>query len=394
MDRVFISSLQRGEMGAIRTAASNAVDSMGMQPVMFETGAAASDSPRNVLLGRVASCDVLLLIVGADYGEPGKSGVSPTEDEVNEARARGIPVLALVQRTTREPAQEEFLARIRGTWEHGLLTADFTDASDVAYAIVKALREWHANRTQAQLTPDLATQPTGSRASADPAPAARDKALALLQAADRPGTISGGSKLRVVVVPVGQTELINALTLRDDTLVNDVAAAARASRLATQSAGIQSEVGRDAIVLNLSTRGYETLALQVGFDGSIVGEGAVGSDDQFFGSSVVVPEHARAMITATLDFAEQAWTRIDENDQVGDVLVASAVPEAEHKVYAIQPVQGHMRVPVNSPRLLIAPEEPLRFSRAELPRAVDRLDAELQRAFELHGAVNTGGGPR
>src|SRR5689334_9902675 len=91
MDRVFISSLQRDEMGAIRTAASNEVDSMGMQPVMFETGAAASDSPRNVLLDRVASCDVLLLIVSADHGEPGESGVSPTEDGVTEACARGIP---------------------------------------------------------------------------------------------------------------------------------------------------------------------------------------------------------------------------------------------------------------------------------------------------------------
>lgn len=53
-----------------------------------------------------------------------------------------------------------------------------------------------------------------------------------------------------------------------------------------------------------------------------------------------------------------------------------------------------MRVPMSSPRLLLAPEEPLRFPRVMLSDATDRLDAELQRAFELHGAVNTGGGIR
>lgn len=91
-------------------------------------------------------------------------------------------------------------------------------------------------------------------------------------------------------------------------------------------------------MLRLTTRGYETLELQVGFDGTVVGEGAVGSDSQFFASSVVVPERARAVIAATLAFAEQAWRRIDKHGHVGDVVVGSAVPEAEHKVYAIQAV--------------------------------------------------------
>jgi Domain of unknown function (DUF4062) len=41
MERVFISSLFRGEMAAIRQAVRTAVDSLDMRPMMFETEARA-----------------------------------------------------------------------------------------------------------------------------------------------------------------------------------------------------------------------------------------------------------------------------------------------------------------------------------------------------------------
>lgn len=77
-------------------------------------------------------------MLGAEYGEPVVSGLSPTEEEFT-TRERGVPVLALVQRVDREPAQEAFLRRVRGAWESGQLTADFNDASDVAFVVVRSL---------------------------------------------------------------------------------------------------------------------------------------------------------------------------------------------------------------------------------------------------------------
>jgi hypothetical protein len=147
VERIFVSSIARGDMGAIREAARSAVQSLDMHPVTFETGAASDESSRRTLLDRVAQSDAVVLLLGADYGESGARGVSPTEEEFNEARERGIPVLTLVRDAEREPEQEAFLARVRGRWEEGKLTADFTDASDVGLAVVKALDEWRRQRS-------------------------------------------------------------------------------------------------------------------------------------------------------------------------------------------------------------------------------------------------------
>src|SRR5262245_29201535 len=81
MERVFISSLFRGEMAAIRQAVRAAVESLDMRPVMFETEPARDEASRRALLDQVAGSDALILLLGAEYGEPVARGVSPTEEE-------------------------------------------------------------------------------------------------------------------------------------------------------------------------------------------------------------------------------------------------------------------------------------------------------------------------
>ncbi len=131
MEPVFISSLARGEMAAIRAGARAAAESLQMRPVMFETAPASRDDSRRVLLDELGGCDVVLLILGAEYGERTERGVSATEDEFNEATSRGIPVIALVQQVSRSPEQDEFVGRVRGTWSEGRFAPTFRDASDV-----------------------------------------------------------------------------------------------------------------------------------------------------------------------------------------------------------------------------------------------------------------------
>jgi hypothetical protein len=372
MERIFISSLARGEMGAIRESARRAVEALDMHPVMFETGAASDEASRRALLDRVASCDAVILLLGAEYGQAGDRGMSPIEEEFNEATERGVPVLALVQDTTRESAQEDFLWRVRGNWEKGRLTADFTDDSDVGFAVTKALNAWRRQRE-----------------GGDASPAAEARALELARGDERRGSFYGGSKLRVVAAPAVSRPLLDAVALRDQDLLDDLAAAARASRLAPQSAAIEANVGRDRITLALSGgRGFEHLALSIGFDGSVVGEGPVGGDQLGLGGSVVMANRARDVIQRTMAFAEAVWQRIDRRDEVRDVFVACAVPEAEHKVYALEPVGDSLSMPMSMPHVLVAPDPPLRTRRADLPSLVDRLEAEVHRAFEVEGALH------
>ncbi len=65
VERIFISSLARGEMGEIGRAAARAVDALDMVPVMFETGAASDEASHRTLLDRVAACDAVVLLMGA-----------------------------------------------------------------------------------------------------------------------------------------------------------------------------------------------------------------------------------------------------------------------------------------------------------------------------------------
>ncbi len=168
----------------------------GHAPGDVETQPASAEGSRRALLDQVDTCDALLLLVGAEYGEPGARGISPTEEEFQQARERNIDVLALVQDgVDRVPAQQEFLGRVRGTWERGNLTANFTGPGDVTLAVVKTL-----------------TAGQRGRAGDDPASAAAGRALELARGDERRG-MHGRSKLRIVVTPVLNTPLIDAVAL-------------------------------------------------------------------------------------------------------------------------------------------------------------------------------------
>jgi hypothetical protein len=135
---VFVSSVQGG-FEDVRAAARSGVESFGYQAVMAETSGASPASPQRALLDRVADADVYLLLVGRRYGVTQASGFSATEDELNEARRRGKPILVLRQEGELEPEQEEFLRRATGGWEQGVLYDTFRDATDVGLAVVRAL---------------------------------------------------------------------------------------------------------------------------------------------------------------------------------------------------------------------------------------------------------------
>jgi hypothetical protein len=376
MERIFISSLVRGEMAAIRTATRAAVESLDMRPVMVEIQPASAEGSRRALLDQVGTSDALLLLGGAEYGEPGERGISPTEEEFQQARDRGIDVLALVQEgVEREPAQQAFLARVRGTWERGTLTANFTGADDVALAAVKTLSAWQRGR-----------------AGSDAMPSAVERTLELARGPEHRGVMYGGSKLRIVATPVLSTPLIDAVTHRNpDQLLGAAANAARASGLVSHEMGIQTAVDRDRLLLTAQGggRGGSALNLVVGFDGSIVGEGDVGGDQMGFGGTMVLADRAREVIDRTARFAQHVWQAIDVRDEIRDILLTAAVPEASHKGWVEEDPGSSMSMSMGMPHVLIGPAQPMRVRRADLdqPETLDRLHAELRRAFELAGGV-------
>ena len=92
MRRIFVSSIQR-DYSEIRQAVAAAIQALGFEPLMAETAAASPRSPRGALLGLVREADAVTLIIGPRYGAPAEGGLSPTEEEFNEAVASGKPVI-------------------------------------------------------------------------------------------------------------------------------------------------------------------------------------------------------------------------------------------------------------------------------------------------------------
>ena len=99
LHRVFISSVMR-DFGHVRSAAREAISSLRQQPVMAEDFGAQPVSSQTACLDGVRSSDIYVGIFGERYGYVAKSGLSATEEEFDEARKQGLPILCFEQQET------------------------------------------------------------------------------------------------------------------------------------------------------------------------------------------------------------------------------------------------------------------------------------------------------
>jgi len=360
-------------MVAIRAETRAAVESLQMRPVMFETTPASRDDSRRALLDELGGCDVVLLLLGAEYGERTERGVSATEDEFNEATGRGIPVIALVQEIPRSPEQDEFVGRVRGTWSEGRFAPTFKDASGVGFAVVRALNAWRqrgvTNEHQA---------------------AALERAGRLAVGSGQPGQSHTGAKARVVIVPILGKLIMDAVMLGEPGLGDSLGMSARTSGLVRHDMALKQKLTADGIEFEAAdSRGYEHLRFVVATDGAILAEGAV-SGSGMLGSSVIEGPSVRRVVEQSCAFALSTWEQIDRRDDVREVAATVAIPDASMKVYSDVEFTGNslsMGSMMGSPAVLVSPNPPRVARREDLgsPELVEQLVAEVRHAFLLEG---------
>jgi Domain of unknown function (DUF4062) len=141
---VFISSVITG-MEGYRAVARSAAETLGHTVTAAEDFRASPQSPQQVCLGAVRDADVVVLLLGARYGAPQESGISPTHEEYREARGTK-PVLAFVQKgVTREPEQERFVEEV-STWEGGGYRESFDTPESLRAAVTRALHDWELSQ--------------------------------------------------------------------------------------------------------------------------------------------------------------------------------------------------------------------------------------------------------
>jgi hypothetical protein len=138
--KVFLSSVIGG-MEDYRTAARHAAETLDHTVLAAEDSGASPLSPQQVCLGAVREADVVVLLLGARYGAPQGSSLSPTHEEYREARGKK-PVLAFVQSDVeREPAQHAFVDEV-STWEGGGYRESFDTPESLAAAVIRGLHKW------------------------------------------------------------------------------------------------------------------------------------------------------------------------------------------------------------------------------------------------------------
>ena len=142
--KAFISSVIVG-MEDHRAAAREAAESLGYTVIAAEDFRASSSSPQQVCLGGVRDADVVVLLLGARYGTPQTSGLSPTHEEYREARGTK-PVLVFLQTgVTPEPDEAAFIDEVSG-WEGGQYREPFDMPESLRKAVTGALHRWEVNQ--------------------------------------------------------------------------------------------------------------------------------------------------------------------------------------------------------------------------------------------------------
>ena len=138
--KIFISSVRRG-LEEERDSLPGLIMAIGHEALRFEDFTSQPTPSREACLRGVQAADVYLLLLGPHYGDPlAETGLSPTHEEYNAARTKGIPRLAFRKTGVDfEPAQADFAAEVE-TYSTGLFRENFSGALELQAKVVAALR--------------------------------------------------------------------------------------------------------------------------------------------------------------------------------------------------------------------------------------------------------------
>ena len=142
--RIFLSSVIHN-MEDYRNAAAHALTVLGHEVKRAEDYGALPTSPQQACLAGVREAQLVVLLLGAEYGSVQPSGLSATHEEYREAKER-CDVLAFVQKGgSRDAKQEEFALEVR-KWQTGLFTGSFTTPDDLRDAVTSAVYKLDMSR--------------------------------------------------------------------------------------------------------------------------------------------------------------------------------------------------------------------------------------------------------
>lgn len=376
MRKVFISSVM-DDFGSERQAAKSAVEALGMRPVMAEDFGPKPYSSQVACREGVRQSDVYVGIAGNRYGFVGSSGISVTEEEFNEARQRGLPILWLIKDADRESAQQEFVDRVTG-YEEGHFVRFFDTLDQLVTGITGGLNSLAAGGGATDLTADTAARHTR---------AIIETCKPLQQRYD--------PVLMAVTVPVRQGEpYLSPLDLEQDRDRLLQPAMFGATAVLDRHMGVDDVEGvEDLTFEQRESHGDVLRRLQVSTDGTVVWQHSQLTErevESHLLGYILDQDEVRRRLAAFLSYANWFYGQLDDAPLISSVYVSMGVLGSDrwfgqmpsHPVRSMQMPPGQVEDP------LIVPRKPHKASRAHLADPVElatTLVGLLARAYRAAG---------
>lgn len=302
--KVFISSLIAG-FEEFRAAAVAAVNSLGYEPITAETFGAGVSSPRVACLQGVRQADVVVLILGAEYGAAQPvSGLSATHEEYREAKDRR-PVIAFVQEgVKREPAQDDFVREVQD-WSGGLFRGGFRTADQLRDGITQALHRYEVSAAVAPVD-------TGELLA---------RALELIPREDRNYMRRGGPLLHLAVVGGPAQTILRPVEIERPELARALLREATYGENAVfdPSHGAEVKVRNGSLELSQETGATIVIDERAAIRLSVPiasGTGMIGA---------LIEENVADAIGRALAHATEILTKVDETERLSRIIVAAGI---------------------------------------------------------------------
>ncbi|MBA2920070.1 MULTISPECIES: DUF4062 domain-containing protein [Sphingomonas] len=320
--KVFISSLIGG-MEDLRSAAVEAVQSLGHEAITAEQFSADDTSPRVACLSGVREANLVVLIMGARYGAPQQpTGLSATHEEYREAKGTR-PVLAFVQQgVEREPAQAAFVEEVEA-WEDGRFRAAFSTRDQLRTEVTRAI---HRRELALAAAPVDASEMLA-------------RALRLFPDVSNRNFHGSGSTLQVAIVGGPAQQILRPIEIERPELKSAIMQAALfgSAPIFDPAHGSSGEFVSDTLVLT------QQHGNQVSVDerGSIQISSAVGGGRD--GMNVLLEEDIHERLIAALRFGGWLIDHIDASQRLTRVAVAARLTNTGYSAWRTR--AEHLRSP-------------------------------------------------
>ena len=370
--KIFISSLIAG-FAAERTAVKTAVNTLRHEPVMAEDFGAQPTTPQLACLQGLRNSDMVILVLGPNYGAVQPSGLSATHEEYREAR-QTKPVLAFVQQSVApDPQQSEFIAEVQG-WEGGLFRGGFVDAADLQAGVIRALHDVALSNVLGPVDQnELATRSVALMP---------DEPRGTVVAASLCVALAGGPVQRLLrPVEIESSNLSDALLQAALFGPDQVFDRSSGSEVSLESGSLLIAQGTGASI-RLDEQG--SVILRIPLDET--GRRRRGVDD-FDGSMVLIEEIIEAKLKSAIGYLASTLEKVDPSERITDVAIAASLFGAEYRAWrtrAHSERAGNVTINAHDPqRKPVATVERRAALRLDKARLVEDLLVPLRRQFPV-----------